>query len=197
MEEIDESKIFAKLQKKDSEERKQRPVCREFVMKRFCKFGDNCRYQHTLDLAIIKLTPCKFGVGCRRQARCPFGHNEEEHQDIDDIEYLCGMCYSNIVKDGKRFGLIKCGHIFCYDCIRRWKRESASIQYGHRSWFDCPYCKTQCCPIIPSYIYVKDEFEKECILKRRRQTCKNKPCKYGQRRQYCPFKQHCHYQHID
>jgi SNF2 family DNA or RNA helicase len=60
------------------------------------------------------------------------GKEEKEEKDSDsddDDDEVCGICLGEIPEDD--IGVTKCGHMFCYDCIK------TIIPQKHQ----CPYCK--------------------------------------------------------
>jgi SNF2 family DNA or RNA helicase len=55
--------------------------------------------------------------------------NESDNSDDEEEEETCGICLSDICGDD--VGVTKCGHIFCYNCIKM------VVQQKHQ----CPYCQ--------------------------------------------------------
>jgi len=55
---------------------------------------------------------------------------KEDDDEDDDDDDKCGICLSEIPEDD--IGVTKCGHIYCYECIK------IVIEKYH----NCPYCKT-------------------------------------------------------
>lgn len=55
--------------------------------------------------------------------------NDEENEDIEDDEKeQCGICLGNV--KGTDLGVTKCGHIFCYNCVKPFIHKKPS----------CPIC---------------------------------------------------------
>jgi SNF2 family DNA or RNA helicase len=52
----------------------------------------------------------------------------EEDEDEDEEEEPCGICLSEIREND--IGVTKCGHMFCYDCLKAVKKSNM-----------CPYCR--------------------------------------------------------
>jgi SNF2 family DNA or RNA helicase len=55
--------------------------------------------------------------------------SKEYKDDIDNDDETCGICLDEIAEND--IGVTKCGHIFCYECLKAW------ISRSHA----CPYCK--------------------------------------------------------
>ena len=68
-----------------------------------------------------KLTSYNFFNNVVKQLR-----NIANNVKTDD---LCGICLSEIEESDT--GVTKCGHIFCYECIKLWTSKKSN----------CPYCK--------------------------------------------------------
>ena len=181
--------IVQKVYRIRKETKKQSPVCRQYVLRGFCWYDNKCRYQHSKDLNVIKLTECKYKDTCRHQ-NCPFGHNLPD----PNTDNTCSICQIDIVKTGNRFGLIKCNHIFCHTCITQWKKTKVDL-YQRVNRFPCPICRASCLKVLSSDIYLKEE-EQAYVYNRKAKRCATKPCKYGPRHN-CPFREMCHYLHID
>lgn len=59
-------------------------------------------------------------------------------------QFECGICLEpvlSIEKPGAKFGLLNCGHTFCLDCIRQWRKkfgEGLDVESALRA---CPICR--------------------------------------------------------
>ena len=79
------TKIYANLRSARSHTRVQKTCMCKSVGKKFpCKYGDRCRFAHTIDE--LKVPRCIFGKGCEKykeKKACKGGwHTEEEEEDM-------------------------------------------------------------------------------------------------------------------
>lgn len=58
-----------------------------------------------------------------------FSNQYEEDDEEDNDDETCGICLDEIPEND--IGVTKCGHIFCYECLKAWIIKSHV----------CPYCK--------------------------------------------------------
>lgn len=74
--------------------------------------------------------------------------DDDGNGDGEDEE-TCGVCLDDISEDD--VGVTKCGHIFCYDCLKTWLTKSNL----------CPYCKSK---LTDKDIFVLSYEKKKKIL---------------------------------
>ena len=69
----------------------------------------------------------------------------------------CSLCFKKINKYGL---LSNCEDIFCYDCIKQWRKEA--IQKNKRELFRrCPICNVESYSVISSRRYIVGEEKKK------------------------------------
>ena len=80
------------------------------------------------------------------------GSDEESYEsesDDDDDEDMCGICLDEIKEDD--MGVTRCGHIYCYECLKEWSNKQSS----------CPYCRKK---LLQSEIYMLSYEKKKKIV---------------------------------
>ncbi|TPX33221.1 hypothetical protein SmJEL517_g03821 [Synchytrium microbalum] len=170
-----------------------------FAQQGTCRFGDKCKYLHGL--------PCPV---CQKLVLHPQGSSQEHTEHIascqrkqaiinarnaqadhaDDLE--CVICFEVIKKKkDPRFGLMKCPHPVCLDCIRQWRLNEAMDNSK-----TCPICRTVTHFVIPSTVWISDEMEKERVIEIYQQKLATMDCKhFDNGRGQCPFGNSCFYRH--
>lgn len=104
-------------------------------------------------------------------------HREEclrEHEREMELSFavqrskdkVCGVCMDTVVEKkpitSSRFGILeKCNHIFCLDCIRKWR---GSKQFDSRTIRSCPECRVSSDFVVPSKYWVEDQDDKEKLI---------------------------------
>jgi hypothetical protein len=104
-------------------------------------------------------------------------HREEclrEHEREMELSFavqrskdkVCGICMDTVVEKkpvtSSRFGILeKCNHIFCLDCIRKWR---GTKQFDSRTIRACPECRVSSDFVIPSKYWVEDQDDKEKLI---------------------------------
>jgi len=74
--------------------------------------------------------------------------NDSGSESDSDEDEKCGVCMGSIT--GADLGVIKCGHIYCYNCVKPF------IDKQHK----CPTCQ---CKVLSSEIYMIAKKEKETV----------------------------------
>lgn len=182
------------------------PLCRFFVLRGFCKFGDDCMYSHTLPpggiLEARRQIPCPFYL----KGTCRFGDHCELRHDSQDVEhraaqektqeqYTCGICLEPLGREhNKRFGLLEgCEHVYCLDCLRTWRKEGSREAQDRRV---CPTCRTKSFYVIPSWNYSVGE-EKKQVASGYKAKLAKLPCqRFDGTLGSCPFGSDCFYAHL-
>ena len=171
--EITENAEIKNTKKKETEKRE---VCKTYVLRNRCTYGDECMFLHTKDLEIIKQTLCKFKTHCMKRG-CQFGHEvQPESPDISDDN--CGICWENIYTSKKRFGLLSdCDHKFCIDCVKKHRSNEELPKANRRT---CPLCRVLSYTYCSSKFYLtgnakKKEFAK-CAKNRAKIQCRDSEC---------------------
>lgn len=178
---------------KPSSKSELRPVC-TFALKGICRHGEFCRFAHG--------TVCPT---CKTHILHP-DESPEEHQyhihscqvasliDSDDnIE--CSICFDKVKSTHSgRFGLLRCEHPFCLDCIQT---PVPFASFDTSSQKTCPICLTYSPYIIPSYHWITDKLQKDALAEKIIPISRSTPCKHfnfgiG----HCPFGKACFYDHV-
>lgn len=74
---------------------------------------------------------------------------ETESESDEDDDDDCGICLDTIKEND--MGITKCGHIYCYDCLKQWSTTQSS----------CPYCRKK---LLQSDIYMLSYEKKKKIV---------------------------------
>ena len=181
----------------------------------------------------MKLIPCTFYQkgNCRYGEFCKFSHQDHEftnynqenhvtsHQDgvlstkdytkaVGDRSsvFTCGICFEDITRSGKRFGLLSnCSHCFCIDCLRTWRKTNHAnntnnvvsnfINQHQENARTCPQCRQTSDFVVPSGKFCVGE-EKQKVIAAYKQHLSQSPCKYfNGTLGSCPFGRDCFYAH--
>ena len=145
--------------------------------------------------------------------------------DVDVGVFTCGICLEDIVRSGKRFGLLSgCSHCFCIDCLPTWRRTSPSScdnnnnnnnnvndmnvdstddmasfnnhhHHHHENARSCPQCRKKSDFTVPSSKFCLGN-EKQKVIGNYKQQFSQSPCKYFDGTLgSCPFGRNCFYTH--
>ncbi|CAM9870447.1 unnamed protein product, partial [Discosporangium mesarthrocarpum] len=200
-----------------SEVDRTRPPCRFFLLGK-CKFGSACTFSHNVQ---GRRPVCKFfeqNGTCRYGERCKFRHGSASDAPVGESTSTlatrsssgeagseggvceggggeeCGICLENIPASGKRYGLLNCDHVYCLECIRKW-RNSKGLKGVCRG---CPECRQMSFFVVPSKTHLKGE-EKAKAIEAYKGRLSSRPCKYHRSdgSNTCPFGRRCFYAHLD
>ncbi|UJR23235.1 hypothetical protein I4U23_026255 [Adineta vaga] len=110
----------------------------------------------------------------------------------------CGVCLETVWdRDGdKRFGILEnCDHIFCLECIRKWRSSS---NYEHKVVKACPECRIKSDFVTPTKYWPENEQSKQELIKSYKENLQQIHCKFFKRGEgLCPFGSKCFYLHVD
>ncbi|KAG9508606.1 E3 ubiquitin-protein ligase makorin-1 [Fragariocoptes setiger] len=183
---------------------KDLPMC-PYATESDCPFPDGqCSYVHghVCDLCGRScLHP--YNPDQRRQHRedCIKDHEREMELSFAiqrSIDKVCGICMDTVIEKeaitARRFGILeKCNHVFCLDCIRKWR---GTKQFESRTIRACPECRVSSDFVVPSKYWVQDQDDKDKLIQDYKNALSSKPCKYfDQGRSECPFAGSCFYKH--
>lgn len=181
------------------------PLCPYSLASGECPFPyGHCSYIHG-EVCDLCYSPClhPFNETQRRQ------HREEclrEHEREMELSFavqrskdkVCGICMDTVVEKkpviSSRFGILeKCNHIFCLDCIRKWR---STKQFDNRTIRACPECRVSSDFVVPSKYWVEDQADKDKLINDYKSALRARPCKYfNQGKGECPFAGSCFYRH--
>ncbi|CAF1299647.1 unnamed protein product, partial [Didymodactylos carnosus] len=167
--------------------------------------GGYCPYIHG-DLCDLCQMPCMHPYNEKQRdehrLECMKKHEtacEEAFAVQRSQDKVCGICMEIVwdKEDGdKRFGILEqCNHIFCLECIRKWRSSS---NYEHKVVKACPECRVKSDFVTPAKYWHESDDEKQKIIEDYKAHLKSMHCKHFKRGDgHCPFGSKCFYLHAD
>ena len=149
------------------------PLCPYSVASGQCPYAEGaCKYLHgqICDLCIM---PClhPYDEAQRRQHRDDCLREHEREMELSfavqrSKDKICGICMDTICEKkpitSSRFGILeKCNHIFCLDCIRKWR---GTKQFESKTIRACPECRVNSDFVVPSKYWIEDEEDKGKLI---------------------------------
>ncbi|KAL3229465.1 hypothetical protein MRX96_023561 [Rhipicephalus microplus] len=138
------------------------PLCPYEVASNGCPMRATCTYLHG-ELCDLCQKPCLHPYNEQQRAQ----HREEcvqrHEQDMElsfaiqrSADKCCGICMDVVMEkeppSERRFGILeKCSHIFCLNCIRKWR---GSKQFDSKTVRSCPECRVPSDFVTPSSFWV-------------------------------------------
>ncbi|XP_017137987.1 probable E3 ubiquitin-protein ligase makorin-1 [Drosophila miranda] len=169
-----------------------------------CPYGEYCPYRIHMELCEMCDQYCLHPTDQAQRKK----HNREclqQHEQAMELSFAiarskdktCGICFDTIMEKAgreKRFGILpNCNHIFCLECIRKWRQAK---QFEHKITRACPECRVCSDFVCPSAFWVETKEEKDKLLNDYRAALGAKDCKYFQKGEgKCPFGNKCFYKH--
>ncbi|XP_055693050.1 E3 ubiquitin-protein ligase makorin-1 [Lutzomyia longipalpis] len=170
-----------------------------------CAYGDACVYAHG-DLCDLCgqfcLHPTDEEQRKNHNVQCIRQHEKDMELSFAiarSKDKLCGICFEVIMeKSGRdqRFGILpNCNHIFCLECIRKWRQAK---QFDNKIIRSCPECRVASDFVCPSTYWVDTQEEKLKLIEEYKAALNAKDCKYYKKGSgSCPFGNKCFYKHAD
>jgi hypothetical protein len=172
-----------------------RPIC-IFHSRGYCRTGPACRYRHEPPTTRFSAKVRKRKSSC--QAVDSEGVTAAGDQPVSD----CGICFENPGAKKARYGLLtSCNHLFCMDCITKWRTPAQVGKDGgallrHRK--TCPLCRERSNFVVPSFDFKVGDEKAQAVDKFLAQ-CAEIPCKLYRESPVggsCPFGVECFYMHV-
>ncbi|KAK1930617.1 putative E3 ubiquitin-protein ligase makorin-1 [Phytophthora citrophthora] len=168
-----------------------------FFLRGNCKYGEHCRLRHNPAMLSGTATVASARSTSRSERSSSLNYNAASAATTavnNQQDFMCGICFDDIVQSGKHFGLLTCDHCFCLDCLRSWRQSKDMELEVIRA---CPACRLPSDFIVPSLIFVTGE-EKRKVVDAYKSHLALRECKYfnglfGS----CPFGPRCFYAHRD
>lgn len=152
---------------------KDLPMCPFSLASGECPYPEgHCNYLHGL-VCDLCYSACLHPYNEEQRHQ----HREEclrEHEREMELSFavqrskdkVCGICMDTVVEKkpvpSSRFGILeKCNHIFCLDCIRKWR---GTKQFDSRTIRACPECRVSSDFVIPSKYWVEDQDDKDRLI---------------------------------
>jgi len=169
-----------------------------------CLNGDNCPYIHGTPCDICNLNvlhPTDVSQQEKHKEAC-LKDMEEDMRDSFQIAktntLCCGICMEKVSEKSspadRRFGILEnCMHVFCLDCIRKWR---SADNFQKKVVKACPECRVASAFVTPSSLWIEDPEEKAKMITEYKESLSRKPCKYFDKGNgKCPFGRFCFYLH--
>ncbi|XP_037926086.1 probable E3 ubiquitin-protein ligase makorin-1 [Hermetia illucens] len=168
-----------------------------------CPYGDMCTYEHNQMCEMCgrySLHPTDKEQRKSHIALCIQQHEKDMELSFAiarSKDKTCGICFEIIMeKSGReqRFGILpNCNHIFCLECIRKWRQAK---QFDNKIIRACPECRIPSDYVCPSAFWVETKDEKEKLITDYKKALGEKDCKYFKKGEgKCPFGNKCFYKH--
>ncbi|ESO85220.1 hypothetical protein LOTGIDRAFT_221472 [Lottia gigantea] len=169
-----------------------------------CWYGDNCTYLHGNQCELCGLNmlhPTDEEQRKQHLLECTEQHEEDMELSFAiarSKDKACGICMDIVVDkqpiSERRFGILpNCNHIFCLNCIRKWR---CAKQFENKIIRACPECRVQSDFVAPSQYWVEAEEDKAKLIEGYKSALSSKPCRYfDQGKGECPFNEKCFYLH--
>ncbi|TPX35952.1 hypothetical protein SmJEL517_g01727 [Synchytrium microbalum] len=114
------------------------------------------------------------------------GHGEEE--------IICAICFET----PSVYGLLpSCTHVFCLECVRKWRTSKSEVLQDSGASKNCPVCRAESTFVCPSPTYPTEPSLKYDIINNYKQRTARIPCRYFTRTSRCPSGDECLYAHND
>ena len=146
------------------------PLCPYVEKQTECPYGESCELLHG-DICEYCQLPCLHPSNAmlrdehRQQCMQSMEKDMEEAFAVQcSKEKSCGICMETVWEKeaDKRFGILEnCNHIFCLDCIRKWR---SSKVYENKIVKACPECRVKSDYVTPSKYWFDNEESKNKII---------------------------------
>lgn len=187
----------------DEKARASIPLCKFYESNGYC-FYVNCTFIHgdVCDLCgSFCIHPFNKQQNDLHRSECLKEHEESMELSFAfqrSKDLTCAICLEVIVekepRSARRFGILEnCTHIYCIDCIRRWR---GSLEADKKNKRRCPQCRVQSDYVIPSQYFYQEKEEKQNLIEQYKKALGDKHCKYFKNgKGTCPFDGACFYKH--
>jgi len=169
-----------------------------------CPYGANCQYVHgdICDMCqCAVLSPFDAEQRQQHESECMKQHEQDMELSFAvqrSQDKTCGICMDVVWQkepaSTRRFGILSnCQHVYCLDCIRKWR---GARQFENKIIRACPECRVKSDFVTPSKYWVDAKEDKNKLIGDYKQALSTKPCKYfNEGKGECPFNDRCFYLH--
>ena len=174
------------------------PLCRFYDTPAGCQYGFHCAYSHGMKK---KRSRTQSSESFKEKNDAVMETSKEDDEEEEEEEDKCSICFD---KPQGTIGLLEnCDHVFCMDCISKW-RSHRSAEVAVETQRTCPICRKKSFFVVPSSRPLKGKL-RESAIESFKLICSTRPCKNfvphenvnsKKANRSCKFGHNCFYAHL-